>query len=228
MAKKKKVRIFAVLTGDIVRSGLAIKQRPKLLSALQKALLSAEHLAKKQAVIQRFTIFRGDSFQGVLSAPEEALRIALFIRSQLLQERIGKNSIDAKVAIGIGTVEFFSKGKVELSDGEAFRYAGVSLDKIEKSRRIAIKLPWPSPNTFCDTICAILDAVVSRWTTEQAEAISFALQNKTQAEIADVLKITQSAVQQRQQIAGWYAIKKAIDEFQQLVRDNIRSEPNKP
>ena len=235
MIQDEKTKVFAVITGDIVksRSFLDTEQRHSFLECLRETIDSAETLIGADCIRQGFTLFRGDSFQGVLSAPEKALRAALFIRSDLLQKLIGKKSIDVRMGIGIGTIKFVDENQIGLSDGEAFRYAGACIDKLESFRRLDIKSPWSSVNYFFKPVCAMLDSIISRWTPKQAQVITLALQDKTQEEIAEKIsseeekRLSQSAVQQRQKTAGWYAIKETLYEFDRIVKENISRESNK-
>jgi len=67
-------------------------------------------------------IFRGDSFQGVLSRPDEALNAALIIRASLLSKFKGKRTrLDSRIAIGIGKIDYLPLDQAGEGDGEAFR-----------------------------------------------------------------------------------------------------------
>jgi DNA-directed RNA polymerase specialized sigma24 family protein len=59
---------------------------------------------------------------------------------------------------------------------------------------LIVKTPWKELNDELSTECALLDAVIERWTKEQAEAIMYQIMGLTQEEIARILKISQPAV----------------------------------
>jgi len=76
-----------VLTGDLVGYS-RFKTRDR-----QEVLLHLKDSFKKippDISASKFWVFRGDSFQGILSRPEEALKAALIIRSSLVFQIQGK------------------------------------------------------------------------------------------------------------------------------------------
>jgi hypothetical protein len=135
-------KIFAVLTGDLVGSSRykIEKQRDEVLSILKNSFNKIE---SPDIVASRFAIYREDSFQGLLSRPEEALKAAIIIRANLLSKPFEKNiHLDARIAIGVGKIDYLSEDKVGEGDGEAFRSSGMELDKMKKrERNLTIKTP---------------------------------------------------------------------------------------
>ena len=134
-------KIYTVITGDLVKSALFKSLRNNALDHLKKILKSAEKLEEDRNEFITFTdIFRGDSFQGVISNPYKSLKVALFIRAELLKRRIRKEQIDGRIAIGLGPIESLNKRKIKESDGEAFRYSGRAFDEMKRTaerRRLA-------------------------------------------------------------------------------------------
>lgn len=64
-------KIYAVLTGDLICSSrFRIQQLEEVLSNLKDSFKKIS----PDIIASPFVIFRGDSFQGVLARPEEALR----------------------------------------------------------------------------------------------------------------------------------------------------------
>jgi hypothetical protein len=73
--------LYAVVTGDIISSSkFKEKQHEHLLSALKSSFRTIEEIWPN-IIYAPFGIYRGDSFQGVLSKPEKALHVALVIRA---------------------------------------------------------------------------------------------------------------------------------------------------
>jgi hypothetical protein len=132
-------RLYAVLTGDVVKSSEAsTRSRRVLLGAMQAAFDSVERLFAP--LESRFTIFRGDSFQGVLADPLQGLHAALLLRASLRAGVHGARpgeSLDAYIAVGIGTNFFMPKGEETLGDGDAFRRSGRMLDSMKHERRLS-------------------------------------------------------------------------------------------
>ena len=215
--------IYAVLTGDLVGSSRfkIEEQRDEVLSILKDSFNKIE---STHVIELPFTIHRGDSFQGVLSSPEDALKAAITIRSSLLSTFKGKKGrLDTRIAIGIGRIEYLSKNQVGEGDGEAFRNSGMELDTMKKGERnLVIKTPWNDINEELKTECALLDALIKRWTKEQAEAILYHIEGATQDEIAKKLNIKQSAVSQRLKTGGFRAVHEFIERYKAIIQYKVR------
>jgi len=215
-----KEKIFAVLTGDLVKSALFQSQRDEVLSYLKKILKTVEEFEKESDEFIIFTeIFRGDSFQGVISNPHKSLRVALFIRAELLKKRIKKEQIDAKIAIGLGTIESLNREKIEESDGKAFQYSGRALDSQKKSRRLSILSYEKKLNNDFNLLTSLLDTIINSWSPEQAEAVALWIRGETQKSISKILGISQPAVHKRLKIAGVSALEDSISYFESVVQN---------
>ena len=216
----------AVITGDVIDSTqLAAPERKKLEEILRLGL--AEIAGKNN-----FEIFRGDSFQILLPEPETALKKAIQIRCWLRKQPIvgpektahktqtassKKGIIDARLALGIGSVSYQSK-QIRTSDGEAFRLSGRTLDEPKyRNSRILIATPSPELNDFLEVTFTLLDILISNWSVQQAEVIYELLNHQTQTAIAGKLNISQASVNQRAKTAHWPAIEKAIALFQTKI-----------
>ena len=215
-----KENIYAVLTGDLVRSSSlkSQRERKKVFDYLKKTLQSLKEFRKeKNEIIMFSNIFRGDAFQGLLSNLSLALRIALFIRAELLKAQIMKEKTEIRISIGFGRIEALNKQRIEESDGEAFRVSGRALDKMKSYRRLALETPSDQLNLHLSVIASLLDAIVFRWTSDQAEVISLWLQNENQVSISNKLSISQPAVQQRLKTAGLFAVEDALEYFCAII-----------
>jgi predicted DNA-binding protein YlxM (UPF0122 family) len=216
-----KEKMFAVLTGDLIGSSRfnTEKQRDEVLSILKDSFNKIE---SPEITASHFAIHRGDSFQGVLSRPEEALKAAIIIRASLLSKPLENIRLDARIAIGMGKIDYLPVDQVGEGDGEAFRYSGMELDKMKKGERnLTIKTPWPEMNEELQTECALLNALIYRWTKEQAEAIMYQIQGYKQEEIAEKLEISQSAVFQRLRNGGAWAVQVFLERFKVMVKYKV-------
>ncbi len=215
----KNKKIYAVITGDIVGSSRFKigRQREEVLSTLKD---SFQKIGSSDTVASQFAIYRGDSFQGVISKPEEALRTAIILRANLLSRFKGKGArLDARIAIGLGTIDYLPKKQVGEGDGEAFRNSGMELDRMKKEElKLIVKTPWQEINDELQTECALFDALVQRWTKEQAEAIVYHIQGLKQEEIAGILGISQPAVFQRLKFGSYRAVQIFLDRFKNIIR----------
>jgi hypothetical protein len=222
-------RHFIALTADLVKSELFINNRNDILKKLKSSFKIVSQIENRAGEFIAFSsIFRGDSFQAVVSAPGISLKAALLIRSELLQILVKKSQVDARIGFGFGLISSLNKKKIEESDGVAFRKAGEALDKTKSYRRFGFSSQSEELNRSINRLFALVDAVVQRWTAEQAEAMSYWLRGMTQEAIADRLGITQSAVQQRLQSAGHFGIEEALKSFEDtIMKSDAISRPPK-
>ena len=231
-------KIYAVLTGDLIGSSrFRIQQREEVLSNLKDSFKKIS----SDIIASQFVVFRGDSFQGVLSRPDEALNAALIIRASLLSKFKGKRTrLDARIAIGIGTIDYLPPDQAGEGDGEAFRNSGLELDKMKKSEQnLIIRTPWTEINEELRTECALLDALIQRLTKEQAEAIAYQLPKReylvldqgdqgiieeeiTQEKIAIILSISQPALSQRLKTGGYWAVQAFLERFYMIIQGKVR------
>ncbi|NJD76255.1 MAG: hypothetical protein FIB08_04060 [Candidatus Methanoperedens sp.] len=218
----KNKKIYAVITGDIVGSSRFKigRQREEVLLILKD---SFQKIGLTDIIASPFAIYRGDSFQGVISKPEEALRASIILRANLLSRFRGKGvRLDARIAIGLGTIDYLPKKQVGEGDGEAFRNSGMELDTMKKEElKLIIKTPWQNINDELRTECVLFDALVQRWTKEQAEAIVYHIQGLKQEEIAAVLGISQPAVFQRLKSASYRAVQVFLERFKTIIQYKV-------
>jgi predicted DNA-binding protein YlxM (UPF0122 family) len=214
-------KIYAVLTGDLIGSSrFRVEEREKVISNLKDSF----KMISSDSITSPFMIFRGDSFQGVLSRPDEALNAALIIRASLLSRFKGKRArLDARIAVGIGTINYLPGNQVGEGDGEAYRNSGLELDKMKKrEQNLIIKTPWTNVNEELRIECSLLDALIQRWTKEQAEVILYHItKGVTQEEIAKILSISQPAVFQRLKTGGYWAVQAFLEHFEVTIHDKV-------
>ena len=213
-------KIYAVLTGDIINSSdIEGEGKDLLIKSLKDAFKTVKKNIKSEKPFPSFNIFRGDSFQGVLPEPSDALKAALLIRTSLI--RISTNekdaNWDARVAIGIGAIDYLSENISE-SDGPAYRNSGPVLDEMKGDNKLAIKTPDQNHNREFSALSALLDAVMNKWTPQQAEIVFRLLQNQPKKKIGKELDISQAAVHYRVKAAGWFAVEEFLDRYQEIMR----------
>lgn len=226
MSLKNKIvienKLFGVITGDIVNSSkIDVNKRDLLLDTLKCAF--NEVSIDDNSIIQTpFQIYRGDSFQGVLMKPEKTLFAGLIIRSVLRYKFALKQSdaLDSRISIGIGSINYSADTSAE-GDGEAFRFSGPMLDNMKTAQRFSIVTPWSDFNKELFTQCALLDAIIHKWSAQQAEVISCLLKGFTQEEISNKIGISQPAIRKRLLSAGGYAIEKLVDRFESIICSKV-------
>ncbi len=212
-------KVYAVVTGDIVNSSaLTNEQRTRLLSVLKGSFDKIEPTFGKALLADEIKIFRGDSFQGILDKPEYALQVGILIRAALKAANPGpRNRLwDARIAIGIGKISYFPTKGSE-ADGEAFHFSGPILDGLKKSRRLSVVSADIAFNKELEVECHLLDALIGKWSAEQAAIVEAALAGINQDELSKQFEISQPAIRKRMQGAGYSAIENFINRYSELV-----------
>ncbi|QQS37633.1 MAG: hypothetical protein IPM56_06685 [Ignavibacteriales bacterium] len=201
MAKLKTKKYYSVITGDIVKSSkLPVDKHKMLIKVLRNC--SAELPVVFPGVLKyEPELFRGDSWQLLIQKPETALSVALFYRAYL-KAKMQIDSIDARMAISFGTVDIAASVS---GTGEAYKISGKALDKKGRRKMKFVSGAISNPEQI-DLIVQNTDFISSRWTSRQSKIILLAIQNKNQKDIARKLRITQQAVSQHLDSAGWTVV----------------------
>lgn len=209
----------AVLTGDIVGSSrLSVEERRELHSRFRN---SAERLERRfgERVLHTPEIVRGDSWQFAIARPRDALRMALFFRA-LIRLSLPDAGIDTRIAIGFGTVDFLPGEDLSSGDGQAYRLSGEGLEQLQKPFRMGLFFPQDARSNLTgalDVIVKLIDREAGKWTEAQAESLAGALLGLTQQTIASdwvSRDITQQAVAQNLERAGWSTIELGLEFFE--------------
>jgi hypothetical protein len=158
--------VQAVITGDIVGS---TKLTPGQLADVRKTLVEAVRAFPNKCVRKGPEFFRGDSWQMLLDAPENALNLALLIQAEL----ISKLQVQTRAAIGIGVIANPEEA-LATSTGEAFTLSGRALENITGNGRFDGALPARigSMTSWFPALLRICGGLSSSWTRRQAEAMS--------------------------------------------------------
>ncbi|PTX43183.1 hypothetical protein C8P64_1709 [Christiangramia gaetbulicola] len=219
--------MIAVISADLLSSSSYPKELlEKVITTLNREFRSIQQSSEEDS---GFRIFRGDSFQGVVYEPSEALNLALLFKTAInrlhLKDINGnkafKREADLRMAIGIGTYDFKRESILE-SNGEAFQFSGRTLDEMKKEhRKLKLKTPDANLNEEFNTSFFLFDTLSDKWSTASAEVIYYLLKGFKETEIADELGISQSAVNQRKKAAGWDAIEVLLNRYQKVISEHF-------
>lgn len=202
----------AVITGDIVQSQ-SVPDPGIWLNPLK------EFFSNYGDTPAEWEIYRGDSFQLVLPAPD-SVRASILIKSLL--KKLEYKVLDVTLAIGIDSGELKAK-KVSEATGDAFVYSGQLLDSLKKEKiRLGIKTPWNKFDDEFNMMFKLALVIMNSWTSNSAEVaeILFNHPRITQVEIAKKLGIAQSSVNDRIKRGAIYEIM----EMEKYFRSKIKSE----
>ena len=223
--------MIAVLTADLIDSSLyAEALLDRVISALRYEFEDIQKKYPRQK--QNFQIYRGDSFQGIVSPVADSLQVALQLktavnsigREESSSSRASSKVCDIRLAIGIGEAGFHGE-KVSESNGEAFRFSGLTLDEMKNDiRKTRLKTPNDDLNAEFEASMFLLDMLMEKWSTASAEVVYYLLKGMKETEIARELKISQSAVNQRKKAAGWEAVSVLLQRFHDAVIKKIGDE----
>ncbi|MDK2857737.1 MAG: hypothetical protein PWQ29_1279 [Verrucomicrobiota bacterium] len=213
-------KIYAVLTGDIVQSRRLTAEQSKALQQRLKSAASEFDRKFSGTLAGGLGITRGDGWQVALQKPEQALRLALYLRAVVKSEF----GTDTRVSIGTGSVDRLEPENIIESTGPAFERSGHGLEMMRKGGRLAIDLDDASDRRD-ELIVRLLDCVVSRWTGKAAIALAGVLLNQTQEQIAENSPISERSGKKptRQAIgdalirASWPEVQACIEFFDHLL-----------
>lgn len=214
-------KLYAIITGDIVASSLLSSNKRKM---LHKVMVDSSKVLQdefKDAVPMGVDIFRGDSWQIILSKPAKALRLALFYRA-ILRAKMESHRFNTRMAIALGHVDFIPGNRVSEGYGEAYQLSGKALESMPKASNMSFVLPGMELEKVLNVVIQLIDSISSRWSDRQALAVTGALRGWKQEKIAEKWwkkKVSQQAVAQHLSRAGWYPVEKGILFFEQCLRE---------
>ncbi len=220
--------VKATISADIVSStSLSVEELSLLQSEIRRFL---EEVSERSQGRNWGRLFKGDSVEIFLFDPHEALRVALLLKTLVKKTFSWGKEMNARrelfkkygvrLAIGIGEMRVADQ-KQDVLDGEAIYNSGRLLEKASKEK-LSVKrsMFFASPNSllteYMDVMVGLLDTLLRNATSRQNEILYYRLSGKNEKEIAETLKINQSAVNQRSTSAGWKAIESAVNYYEKL------------
>jgi hypothetical protein len=213
--------MYAVITADLIDyTKLLANDIEQVMDALNN--LHKELKNYRVNFIQDYVIKRGDSIQIELSESKDALRVALLLKTTLNKISIHPNQnnkikIDARIAIGIGNVNN-KREKVNESSGDAYTRSGRTVDLMKKMKRLIFftsDIENLDEELYVELL--LLEEIFSGWKRSSAEVVNFLLIGYNEYNIAEMIGISQSAVNQRKKTAGWSGIQALLMRFEQLL-----------
>ncbi len=199
--------MIAIITGDIVNSR---KLSSKIwIDGLKKLL----NTFGKNPI--EWDIYRGDEFQLEVKNPEDALGVALQIKSYFKSIKM-----DVRMSIGLGDMNYKAK-KISESNGTAFSRSGEVFETLKKQK---INLAINSGNeAFDDEINLMLRlslTFMDNWFIQSAEFVLTAIENPSlsQEEMGVKLGINQAAVSRRRKRAQFDLVMEVEKYFRNKVK----------
>ncbi len=217
--------IRAVITGDIIGStGITGNYKERLRQIADDV---------RQFQDERFImdIYRGDSFQTISNRPEKGLLLLLIIKAGLnrysSKEEGKKYQWDARMSLGIGQLEQYpTNNEIGELSGEPFIKSGRALDQMkDKGQLIVVTTGKEDMDKELSSVCPLIEAITSRWTKAQADAIYLSLLHGmiTQQEIGRKLGKSQRAIGKSLEASDIEAIKTYLKRFEKLIQWNFNT-----
>ena len=220
--------VRATISADIISStSLSVEELTLLQSEIHSFL---DELSEKSQENDWGRLFKGDSVEIFLHDPHEALRVALLLKTLVKKtfawgkENNARRELFRKygirLAIGIGEMRIADQ-KQDILDGEAIYNSGRLLEKASKEklsikRSMFFACPNPLLTEYVDVMVGLLDTLLRNATSRQNEILYYRLLGKNEKEIAGMLNIKHSAVNQRSNSAGWKAVESALNYYEKL------------
>ena len=199
--------MIGIITGDIVNSRklsskIWIDGFKQLLNTFGKSPIEWE-------------IFRGDEFQLEVKNPEDALMIALQIKSYFKTLKL-----DVRMSIGFGDKTYKGK-KISESNGTAFSRSGEVFETLKKQKiNIAINSDNEAFDAEFNLMLRLALTFMDNWLVQSAEFVLKSIENPSlsQEEMGVKLGINQAAVSRRRKRAQF----DLMIELEQYFRNKIK------
>ncbi|MCK0190104.1 SatD family protein [Arenibacter sp. F20364] len=178
--------MVAIITGDIINSDQY--------AASEWMDVLKPYLGQQGETPNDWEIYRGDEFQ-IRTTPERALSMAIQIKALIKSIK----NLDVRMGIGLGS-ETFVGSSVSQSNGKAYQRSGRIFETLKEQKlNLAIVTGDDDKDNTFNLMLKLALHFMDDWSTVSAQMVSLALTkpNASQQEVADQLKIRQSAVSQR-------------------------------
>ena len=222
----------ATISSDIVSStSLSVEQRLILEKELKKLLRILRQTFGSKTFFGR--LIKGDYIECVLNNPKLALRVALIIKSFVKSLKIkvskknnkrlnGFKEYGIRIAVGIGELSILNRRK-GIIDGEAIRLSGRAVNEMtysdKKTRNtLVFRSNQENWNDAFAPLFSLLDVLFAESTRAQNEIIFYKLIDKSEKEISEIIKKSQSTINQHSTAAGWFAIDRAVKYFENQIK----------
>ena len=200
--------MIGIITGDIVNSR-------KLSSEIwMDGLKQLLNIFGENPI--EWEIYRGDEFQLEIKNPEDALIIALQIKSYFKTLKL-----DARMSIGFGD-KTYKANKISESNGTAFSRSGEVFETLKKQKiNLAINSSDEAFNAEINLMLRLSLTFMDNWLVQSAELVLISIENPSlsQEEIGVKLGINQAAVSKRQKRAQF----DLVMEMEHYFRNKIKT-----
>jgi hypothetical protein len=207
--------MYFVITADIINSRMLLKKgirREFFLDAVTKA----NNLCSESLFVP-FSLMRGDEIQGILADPAFLPRVVRKLRFSFLPAVL-------RIGIGIGGISTEVKSTSWEMDGEAFYRAREALTSCSDNVLTVVKMGNPFTETVITALFALIDALESKWTMGQWEAVMTYEIYGTYKKAGEILKVAPQNVSKRCHAARWPAVVEGEKAIVSLLKFSLEEE----
>lgn len=167
---------------------------------------------------------KGDYIECLIPNVSDAFRIALIIKSYIksivlpdFKQSKKFQTYGVKIAIGIGEMRIIDR-KENILDGEAIYLSGRAIENIKSLNKglLSININNKRLSPSLSTIAILTDALMNNATKRQSKVLYYKLLSIKEIEIANLMGIKQSSVNEHSALAKWYCIENAINYFENI------------
>jgi hypothetical protein len=207
----------AVITGDLIKSRKIAAQDFDVFRFHLEQILT--YLTEKYDA--EYDVYRGDSFQIIFPSMDYSIKSALLIRLALKSAQTKEQKFDARVSIGIGSVDT-QRTKLRSSTGEAFNLSGIGLDQL-KGQKLGVFTNSDEFQVRIDLLMKFVDAKIENLTQIQIQALYEYLvdENNNHDEIAKRLNKSRVNTTKLLNMANYQLFSEFIDLFESLKSELI-------
>lgn len=214
--------MYAAISADIVSStALSIDETIVLKQRIEDLFLLLE--GRYPGFWGR--LIKGDYIECLLPSAKDALRVALLLKTCIksfpVHDTKGKKlfqTYGVRMALGLGNMRLVDREQ-GIMDGEAIYLSGRTLNAMPVSNKqitFLIGATNKPQESALRTVGILIDALLNNATSRQCEVLYYKLLAKNEQEIANILGINQSGVNQHSTSAKWYCIEETLNFWEQL------------
>ena len=213
--------MYAAISADIVSStSLCIEET----IALKQTIEELFYILEKRFPVYWVWLIKCDYIESLLPYAKDIFRAALIIKSCIKSFPVTESkkkklfqTYGIRIAMGIGDMRIVDRGN-GIMDGEAIYLSGRALSEMStpnKNGTFLIEFADKQLQPALQTVSMLTDALLNNTTKRQSEVIYYKLLSKSEQEIADILGVKQSGINQHSTSAKWYCIEEALNYFEQ-------------
>ncbi|UZQ83877.1 SatD family protein [Thermoanaerobacter sp. RKWS2] len=209
--------MYIVITGDIIGSRELLAKgikRENFVKAVEEVNKACE-----DCLLVKFSLMRGDEIQGVVKQVDFLPAVVRSLRYNFLPAGL-------RIGIGVGAISTDIEENSWEMDGEAFYRAREALSLCDKNAITIVKTGDLLIEEAANALFTLLDALQSKWTRAQWEAVMTYEKNGTYKKAAQILKVMPQNVAKRCYAARWQAVVKGEKAIVRLLKFVLEGNTN--